>query len=175
RDEHAAYGSRFLGRRRLLQAGGLGCLGLNLASLFEAQSARAATASSSGANGRVQSCILLYYYGGPSHLDTWDMKPDAPREVRGEFRPAATSVPGIRVCEHLPRSARVMHKLAVVRSMHHPMRNHNSAAVEALCGRTPLKGDLELLADDRNSFPCYGSALSSLLPGRKGVPGHVAL
>jgi hypothetical protein len=68
-----------------------------------------------------------------------------------------------------------MNKLALVRSMHHGMRNHNAAAVEALCGRTPLKGDLELLADDPNSFPCYGSVLTSFKPGRTGVPAHVAL
>src|SRR5436309_14114587 len=68
-----------------------------------------------------------------------------------------------------------MNRLAVVRSMHHPMRNHNSAAVEALCGRTPLKGDLELLADDPNSFPCYGSVLSHLAPGRPDLPARVAL
>ena len=66
-------------------------------------------------------------------------------------------------------------KLAIVRSLHHPMRNHNSAAVEALCGRTPLKGDLELLADDPNSFPCYGSVLSYLTRGHREVPAHVAL
>src|SRR5436309_5332746 len=68
-----------------------------------------------------------------------------------------------------------MNRLAVVRSMHHPMRNHNSAAVESLCGRTPLKGDLELLGDDANSFPCYGSVLSYLKQGRRKVPCHVAL
>jgi hypothetical protein len=69
----------------------------------------------------------------------------------------------------------VLDKLAIVRSLHHPMRNHNSAAVEALCGRTPLKGDLELLADDPNSFPCYGSILSSLRREGGEVPAHVAL
>jgi hypothetical protein len=81
----------------------------------------------------------------------------------------------LRICEHLPHCARVIDKLAIVRSLHHPMRNHNSAAVEALCGRTPLKGDLELLADDPNSFPCYGAALSFLLPGQRDLPAHVAL
>src|SRR5207248_7361108 len=80
----------------------------------------------------------------------------------------------LRISEHLPYCARVMDKLAVVRSFHHPMRNHNAAAVEALCGRTPLKGDLELLADDPNSFPCYGSALS-YLAGQRDIPAHVAL
>src|SRR5262249_51828668 len=79
------------------------------------------------------------------------------------------------VCEHLPHCARVMHKLAVVRSLHHPMRNHNAAAVEALCGRTPLRGDLELLADDANAFPCYGAAVTHQRPGPRDVPPHVAL
>jgi hypothetical protein len=172
---HADYASRFISRRSLLRIGGLGSLGLTLSHLFEARETRAAGSSGSQPGSAVKSCILLFYYGGPSHLDTWDMKPDAPSEVRGEFRSIPTAVPGIRVCEHLPRCARVMGKLAIVRSMHHPMRNHNSAAVEALCGRTPLKGDLELLADDLNSFPCYGSALSALTGGHQNVPTHVAL
>jgi hypothetical protein len=81
----------------------------------------------------------------------------------------------MRICEHLPHCGRIMDRLAIVRSLHHPMRNHNSAAVEALCGRSPLRGDLELLADDPNSFPCYGSSLTHLKPGRTDIPAHVAL
>jgi hypothetical protein len=157
-------------RRRLLQIGGLGYLGLNLPGLLRAEANAGRKRSP-----KVKACILIFYYGGPSHIDTWDPKPLAPGEVRGEFKPIATSVPGIHVCEHLPHSARVMHKVALVRSLHHPMRNHNAAAVEALCGRSPLKGDLELLADDANSFPCYGAALSYALPARPPVPAHVAL
>jgi hypothetical protein len=77
---------------------------------------------------------------------------------------------------HAANHRQVMHHLAVIRSMHHTMRNHNSAAVEALCGRTPLKGDLELLANDPTSdFPCYGSALTYLKGHTTGVPSHVAL
>ncbi|MCI0684413.1 MAG: DUF1501 domain-containing protein [Gemmataceae bacterium] len=120
---------RMLDRRSLLRVGGLGCLGLSLPRLLRAEAARPAGA-------RIRSCILLYYYGGPSHLDTWDLKPAAPAEIRGEFRPIATRVPGFQVGEHLPRCARLTDKLAVIRSFHHPMRNHNSAAVESLCGRT---------------------------------------
>lgn len=160
-------------RRRLLQVAALGGLGLTLSRLLEGGAA-AARAPGRRA-GKVKSCILLFYYGGPSQLDTWDLKPGAPAEVRGLFRPIATRVPGVHVCEHLPRCARIMDKLAIIRSMHHPMRNHNAAAVEALCGRTPLKGDLELLADDPNSFPCYGAGLSYHQPGQPGVPSHVAL
>src|SRR5438876_4117878 len=163
-----------LSRREMLRAGGLGAFGLNLAGLLQFGSAAAHAAASASA-APVKHCILIFYYGGPSQLDSWDMKPNAPAEVRGAFRPIATSAPGVHVCEHLPRCARIMHKLAVVRSLHHPMRNHNSAAVEALCGRTPLRGDLELLADDPNSFPCYGAALSHLRPGAQEVPSHVAL
>jgi len=175
RPDHSNVRPSVFSRRRLLQVGTLGCLGLSLSRLLEVEAAEAARAPRRRPAGKVESCILLFLYGGPSHLDTWDMKPGAPREVRGEFRPAATRVPGIQLCEHLPRCARLMDKLALIRSMHHPMRNHNAAAVEALCGRTPLRGDLELLADDPNSFPCYGAALNSLEPGPRDVPDHVAL
>ncbi len=173
--DHRYYASRFVGRRRLLQIGGLGCLGLSLSELFRAEEALAARPAATPPAAKIKSCILLYYYGGPSHLDTWDMKPNAPREIRGEFQSIATTVPGVRISEHLPRCAKIMDKLAVIRSFHHPMRNHNAAAVESLCGRTPLKGDLELLADDPNSFPCYGACLSYLTPGRRELPVHVAL
>jgi hypothetical protein len=148
-------------RRQALQIGALGRFGLTLPRLLQAeQSQRIAPANSGERSSRIKSCILLFYYGGPSHLDTYDMKPDAPSTVRGEFSGIASSAPGVTVCEHLPMTARVMDRVSVVRSMHHPMRNHNSAAAEALCGKTPLRGDLELLADDRLSFPCYGAALS---------------
>ena len=159
----------YLTRRQALRIGGLGIAGLSLANALQAEATRGAAAS------KIKSCILLFYYGGPCQLDTWDMKPDAPVEVRGQFRSVATKAPGIRICEHLPKTARVMDKLAIIRSMHHPMRNHNSAAVETFCGRTPLKGDLELLADDPNSYPNYGSILSALTKQRGEVPIHVAL
>ena len=158
-------------RRRLLQAGMLSCLGLGPTSSLAARTPAGRPRSLYP----IRSCIVLFYYGGPSHLDTWDMKPTAPAEVRGEFRPIATRVPGIHISEHLPRCARIADKLAILRGMHHTMRNHNSAAVEALCGRTPLKGDLELLADDPASFACHGATLSFARPGRRGVPAHVAL
>ncbi len=160
-------------RRQVLRAGGLGMLGWNLASLLRAGAVRGAT--DSGMPGPIRACILIFYYGGPSHIDTWDMKPKAPREVRGEFRPIATNVPGIEVCEHMPRSARVVDRLAIVRSVHHPMTNHNAAAFAALSGRNPAKGDLELLANDRNDPPCLGSTLSHGLPTRPGLPTFVAL
>lgn len=169
-------------RRRLLKVGGLGALGLTLPGLLRADSeARGSAAAERGVSpaGRlaapIRSCILVFYYGGPSHLDTVDMKPSAPAEVRGEFGSISTTAPGLRVCEHLPHTARVMDRLAIVRAMHHPMTNHNAAAFATLCGRNPLKGDLELLSSDRNDPPCLGAALSALLPPRRGMPTAVAL
>jgi hypothetical protein len=157
-----------------LRVGGLGLFGLDLARLFEAEAA-ATQASPAAAVPPLRHCIVIYFYGGPSQLDTWDLKPDAPLEVRGPFRSIATTVPGLHIGEHLPRCARVMHKMAVVRTLHHPMRNHNAAAVEALCGRTPLAGDGELLADGAHNFPCHGSVVSRQLPRSRAVPSHVAL
>lgn len=98
--------NRLLLRRRLLQLGGSGCLGLHLGGLWRAQAALAESRSGAPAlRPKIKSCILIFYYGGPSHLETYDMKPDAPAEVRGEFKPIATSQPGIYVSEHLPRMA----------------------------------------------------------------------
>ncbi len=166
-------------RRQLLCAGGLGFLGFNLAQLLEAETLARRAGAVQAPKSPIKSCIVMFYYGGPSHHDTWDMKPQAPLEVRGEFKSIATSVPGVRISEHLPRSAKIMDRVAVIRSAHHTMRNHNAAAVEALCGRTPLKGDLELLANDPTTdFPCYGSAVSYLSPRTTSasmVPAHVAL
>jgi hypothetical protein len=165
-------------RRGFLQTGAAATLGLSLPSLLlRAESAGARVAARPGEPGRspIRSCIFVYFYGGPSHIDSWDMKPAAPKEVRGEFSPIATSAPGITVCEHLPHLARMAHKWSIIRSMHHPMTNHNAAAVEAMCGRTPLRGDLELLDDDALSFPSYGAAVSYLMPDSPlGLP-HVSL
>ena len=91
-----------LSRRQLLRIGGLGCLGLSIADVLRAE----ATSRPDRPAASIRSCILIFYYGGPSHLDTWDMKPGAPAEVRGEFQSIATSVPGLRISEHLPHSAR---------------------------------------------------------------------
>jgi hypothetical protein len=163
-----------MSRRRLLRIGGLGSLGLTLTGLLRAESEHPAAPGRTGKN-PIRSCILVFFYGGPSHIDTVDIKPKAPAEVRGQFASIATSVPGMRVCEHLPHTARVMDRLAIVHSMHHPMTNHNAAAFTTLCGRNPLKGDLELLGNDRNDPPCYGAVLSATLPERRGLPTSVAL
>jgi hypothetical protein len=146
-----------LTRRRLLQFSGMGALGLTLGGLWRAQAAASPSAAPS-----IRSCILIFYYGGPSHLDTFDMKPNAPAEVRGEFEPIATSAPGIQICEHLPRMAGLMHKAALVRSVHHAARLHDSASIHALTGR-PLDGpDRELFSPLAQVYPSYGSAVACL-------------
>ena len=162
RGDGADQGSRQASRRSLLCIGSLGALGLTLPGLLRAESERTASEKVGGRRAApkstIQSCMLILYDGGPSHLDTWDIKPSAPREVRGLFGSIATSVPGLRVSEHMPRAARVMDRLAILRGMHHPMTNHTVAAFMALCGRNSLKGDQELLGNDRNDLPC-GSIL----------------
>ncbi|MFB3104267.1 MAG: DUF1501 domain-containing protein, partial [Pseudomonadales bacterium] len=109
---------------------------------------------------KIRSCIVIFYYGGPSHLDTFDMKPKAPSEVRGEFKAISTSVPGLHISEHLPHTAKVMQHVAVVRSMHHTNRLHDSASTETLTGRQAPQGDREEFARIRQFFPCYGAMLS---------------
>jgi len=137
--------------------------------------ARSPTPHAPRARDPVRSCVFLFYYGGPSQLDTFDPKPDAPREIRGEYGTIPTGVPGVRFGEHLPMTARLFDRLALVRSLHHPMTNHNSAAAQTLTGRVPVGGDLELLADEAQAPPTLGSAVSYALGKRAHVVPYVAL
>src|SRR5689334_23505016 len=86
---------------------------------------------------RAKSLILFALEGGPSHIDLWDMKPDAPEAIRGEFRPIATTVPGLSFCEHLPLLAQQAHHLTLVRSVHHTINDHNAGYYFAMTGRDP--------------------------------------
>jgi hypothetical protein len=156
-------------RRDLLRIGGLAYLGMDLGQLFRADAARAVPSP------RVKSCILIFCNGGPSHLDTFDMKPDAPAEIRGPFRPIATSLPGQRVCEHLEMTARVMHRVTVIRSMRHAMRGHRSGVTNALCGLPPPLGDVCVIAPDQQLLPSYGARLAYLSRNQSTPLAHVAL
>src|SRR5687768_2737059 len=97
-------------RRQLLRGLGFGALGLGLPDLLRLQ-------ATGPKPGKAKACIMLWLFGGPSQIDTFDMKPDAPEEFRGEFKPIATAVPGIRICEHLPRTAKLMRQVSLVRSV----------------------------------------------------------
>jgi hypothetical protein len=148
-------------RRDFLRLATSGGLALNLGGLLRAQAAvPCASAIAPRSTAPIKSCILIFYYGGPSHLDTFDMKPNAPAEVRGEFKPISTSVPGLHVCEHLPHMSRLMHKVALVRSMHHKNRLHDSASTEVLTGRPSPNGDREEFNAIKQFFPCHGASLS---------------
>src|SRR5438067_1615680 len=94
-----------LSRRQLLQVGGLAGLGLTL------QARRRPGAAGPVSGARARACILVFFYGGPSHLETWDPKPDAPAGIRGEWGAIETSATGVRIGEHLPLTAKVMHHL----------------------------------------------------------------
>ena len=158
RHQPASFGDG-LSRRSVLRLG-VGGLGLTLTGLLQAR-ASARPVEPSGLP-PLKACIVVFYYGGPSHLDTYDLKPNAPAEVRGEFKPISTSVPGLFVCEHLPKMARCMHKVALIRSMHHQNRLHDSASTEALTGRQPPTGDREEFGPIKQVTPCYGASLSYL-------------
>ncbi len=162
-------------RRQLLHGAGRGCLGLTLGGLLRAESAMAELAVPATSTSRIRSCILVFYYGGPSHLDTYDLKPNAPAEVRGEFQPIATSVPGLYVCEHLPRMSKLMHKVTLIRGMHHTNRLHDSASTEALTGRQSPQGDREEFAPIKQFFPCFGATLSHLRHALDLDVSHAAL
>ena len=112
-----------LTRRDLLHVGG-GLFGMNLPLLLEAQAAT--QAEQAFRTGRAKSVLFLFLFGGPSQLETFDMKPDAPPKLRGPFKPIASRTPGLRICEHLPKTANLTDKLCVIRSMTHPHNDHNA-------------------------------------------------
>jgi len=156
----------------MLQLAGAG-VGLNLAGLWRAQLASALDRPV--ATSPIKSCIIVFYYGGPSHLDTYDLKPTAPSDVRGEFQPIATSAPGLFISEHLPRMSKVMDKVALIRSVHHQNRLHDSASTEALTGRPSLNGDREEFAPINQFYPCYGACMNYLSQDRQIEIPHAAL
>jgi len=123
----------------------------------------------------LRSCIFVFCYGGPSHLDTYDMKPTAPESIRGEFQPVSSSSPGIAVCEHLPLMSRIMHKVAQVRSMHHSNRLHDSASTEIFTGRQGPQGDREEFTSIPQFFPCHGAVLNYLQPQQPRDVSHAVL
>ena len=168
-------------RRRMLAGCLAGGLSFTLPGLLRTF-AFAGSESAAQLNGlsRIRSCIFVFYYGGPSHLDTYDLKPLAPSTVRGEFNPIDTTVPGIQICEHLPQMARVMHHCAIVRSMHHTNRLHDSASTEVFTGRQGLQGDREEFAPIPQFFPSHGAVVSHLqqpdVAKLSQIPvGHAAL
>jgi hypothetical protein len=173
-------------RRDLLQVGGLGLAGLSLEQLL------AATGSGAGASnqvrasglasdragfGRAKQCILLYLYGAPSQLETFDMKPNAPAEIRGTMQPIPSVLPGLDVCEHLPEISKMTDKITVVRSVSHPYPVHGVAF--ATTGIPAIDVAMELAPSDPRHYPYFGSVVQYVDQrtgrARTDLPQNVAL
>ena len=157
-------------RRAALQIGGLGLTGLWSASRLGRIHGEDPPAKLPA---RAKSVIFLHQYGGPSHIDTFDMKPNAPDGIRGEFKPISSAVAGIPVCEHLPRWGAQLDRWAQVRSVHHDMKNHNPACYYSLTGKRPPTDDIRL-RDTLELYPAYGSTVAKFSKPVAGVPTFVA-
>ena len=158
-------------RRSFLEAGTAGIAGLSLPAVMSLEAAGAVDSSKA----EIRNCITIFLVGSPGHLDTWDMKPEAPVEIRGKFRPIDTNVPGIQICEHFPFMARMMDKVALIRSLHHKtgathengqrwmMTGHdfNPDSVKPHCGSV-----ISRVFGSRGTLPA-----SVILPGKIGNTG----
>jgi hypothetical protein len=167
RHHHYRPADLFSRRRFALKAGAASLLGLSISRLLKAQAL--AASQQLRVVPRAKACILLFMWGGPAHQDTWDLKPDAPAEIRGEFKPIPTSVPDIRICEHFPLLSQRMHHLALIRSMTHSDVNHTTATHYLLTGKPPLPGDL------RNDWPHMGAVMARLGYGKHPLPPFVSM
>src|SRR5262245_29557930 len=161
-------------RREWLRIGGLSWLGLSLPTVLEREG-QAAGGSSGSVFGRARSCILIFLAGGAPQHETFDPKPDAPAEVRGPFQPIATTVPGIRFCELLPRTARLAHRLAVIRSLATNDNSHGSSAYWMYTGYKHRRGSNELPADFATDWPSIGSVVGKLRPSERSPFSSVVI
>lgn len=155
-------------RREFLRTGA----GLVAAGMFAPWFSQAAP-SRKGA----KSCILVYLLGGPPHQDMWDLKPEAPREIRGPFSPIRTNVPGIQICEHLPKLARMANQYALVRSVSRRNSNHTPMIYYTLTGRDVAQPqrDNDIRPPERDDFPHLGAVLAQFKPAPAALPGYISL
>jgi hypothetical protein len=167
--EHRLRSRARFTRREMLRAGSLAPLGFGLTEILQPRANAAPT------KGRAKSVILLFMWGGPSHLDTWDPKPDAPPEIRGEFGSIATAVPGLRISEHFPRLATRAKDYAVVRSMTHTDPAHLSPVHHLMTGRIAPKPNSDADGASRHDAPCLGAVVQKMLPSADAIPPAVTL
>ena len=154
----------------MLQIGAIGALNLTLPQMLAASERQ----SQVGVAPHADSCILVFLNGGPSHLDMWDMKPDLPQEMRSEFKPIATAVPGVQLCEHLPRLAQRMSKCALVRSVNHDQVAHAPAVYTALTGvRSNIRAGI--MGAKSTDHPAVGSVVGAFRPPKSLVMPYVVL
>jgi Protein of unknown function (DUF1501) len=150
-----------MNRRQLLQVGGIGLLGLGLPRLLSAS----APGRPGGSQRQDKSCIFIVQYGGASHIDSWDLKPAAPEEIRGPYRPFATSVPGTRIGELLPRLASLAHRYCLIRSMTHGNGGHDGGMHICMTGHSAPAPET----------PYFGSVAARLRPSTRNIPSYVWL
>ncbi len=158
-------------RRQALWAGALAWTGLTLADVLRAR----VVAGPTTALGRARSCILIFQWGGPSQLDTWDPKPDAPADIRGEFGSIATSLPGVRVSEHFPQLSAQVHRLAIVRSMSHDDPAHLSTAHRVLTGHLAPTPFSDAAGPSPQDWPHLGALVTRCRPSEGALPSAVNL
>lgn len=151
-----------MGRREFLKAGVLSALGLGMTEYFSMGEASAAGID----GGTATSAVLIWMSGGPSHLDLWDLKPNAPSEIRGTFNPVNTVANGVQISEQLPLMAKQMDKVALIRSMTTPEAAHERGTHYMMTGFQPLPGF---------GVPSYGSVASSYLPPLSALPPYIAV
>jgi len=165
-------------RREVVRIGSLGCLGagLSLSHLLRPGATAAGELPGGSSFGRARSCIVLFLMGGPPQHSTWDPKPDAPSEVRGEFRPIATTVPGLSISELLPRTALVADKLCILRAMSTGDNAHSSSGYYMLTGRPHQPMNFENAnPGPPNDAPSLGAVLGQVDRARGGLPPSVTL
>jgi hypothetical protein len=167
-------------RRELLTVGGLSLVGLTLPNVLRQEAQAQGPRRNQNGFGRAQSVILLYLQGSPSHIDLWDLKPNAPAEIRGEFKPIATKATGLLVSETLPRLARQADKFTLVRSLGvkpKGLRNHGAAIYMLMTGHDPSNFSPTGLAvpPSREDLPSVGSVVARYRPALRGSLGYVAL
>jgi len=151
-------------RRDFLKIGSAGLLGLSLSNVLRLESAQASTGAAAAGNGKAKSVILVWLAGGPATIDMWDLKPEAPEGIRGEFKQADTSAAGVKISEHLPFMAKVMDNCTVVRSLAHTIPSHLPGTIFMTTGNKPTPA---------MQYPALGSIASKLLPTPPGVPSYV--
>ena len=163
-------------RREAVRAGALTLTGLGLPGLFQARAMAAGDqVSRSTGFGRAKACILIFQWGGPSQLDTWDPKPDAPAQIRGEFRPISTLTPGLFLSEHFPLLAQQTHRLAVIRSMSHDDPAHLSTAHRLLTGHLAPTPVSDAAGPSPNDSPHLGAIVAKVRPSRGVLPSSVTM
>ena len=153
-------------RRDMLKIGAAGLFGLTLPQLLQLEAkAKAASANEAPPRRRADSVIMIWLAGGPATIDMWDLKPNAPEQIRGEFRPIATSAPEVQISQHLPHMARIMDKCTVVRSLAHTIPAHGPATVFMTTGNRPTPAV---------QYPSLGSLVTRLMPAASGVPPFIS-